>query len=108
MATATEETPMMIRTDAKDGMLLSRISDFDPLNSGYPSEDQLCLLSALPWISRCFCANNIFGLDSQESGFRPEETAFISLKIKLEHEFNLAYCVAQGPYQSAERMTDKA
>jgi len=94
MATTTEKTLMMVRMDGKDGMLLSRISHFSPLDSGYPSEDQLCLLSALPWISRYLCANNIFGLDFQGSGFRPEETAFVSLKIKPEHKFNLTYCVA--------------
>ena len=94
MATATEKAPMMVRMDGKAGMLLSRISHFNPLNSGYPSEDQLCPLSALPWISRYFYANNIFGLDFQGSGFRPEETTFVSLKIKPEHKFNLTYCVA--------------
>ncbi|MCK5434153.1 MAG: hypothetical protein KAI42_02550 [Dehalococcoidales bacterium] len=72
MATTTEKTLMMVRMDGKDGMLLSRISHFSPLDSGYPSEDQLCLLSALPWISRYLCANNIFGLDFQGCGFRPE------------------------------------
>ena len=94
MATATEKAPTMVRMDGKDGILLSRISHFNSLNSGYPSEDQLCPLSALLWISRYFYANNIFGLDFQGSGFRPEETTSVSLKIKPEHKFNLAYCVA--------------
>ncbi len=94
MATATEEAPMPVRMDGKDGMLPPRISHFNPFNSGYPSEDQLCLLSALPWISRYFRADNIFGLDFQGSRFRPEETALVSLKTKPEHKFNLTYCVA--------------
>ena len=94
MATATKKALMIVTMDGKDGMLPPSISHFNPFNSGYPSEDQLCLLSALPRISRYFCANNIFNLHFQASGFRPEETAFVSLKIKPDHKFNLTYCVA--------------
>ena len=94
MATATDKAAMMVRMDSKADMLPPKISHFKAFTSGYPSRDQSCPLSALPWISRYSCADNIFGLDFQGSGFRPEETALVSLKTKPEHKFNLTYCVA--------------